>query len=147
MDRLLSFDANGDSRIAPEELPERMATLVSRGDSDRDGFLTGNELVLLVDTAAATPGHIASILRGSGTTLADVVADLKLPAATHNEAMAIVKVVGNFSDPTRSDLYPKMRELLNDEDYENFVAAAARLRFSPRNFIGGVGGVRNVVIQ
>jgi hypothetical protein len=33
-----------------------------------------------------------------------------------------------------------MRELLDDEDYENFVAAATRLRNTPRILSGGVAG-------
>jgi hypothetical protein len=35
----------------------------------------------------------------------------------------------------------KIRELLDDEDYENYVAAATRLRKTARIVSGNVGGV------
>jgi hypothetical protein len=145
MNRLLSFDANGDDRVAPEELPERMATLVSRGDKNRDGFLTNDEIIVLVDVPQTVPRPVNGIVRRSDG-LAGVIADLKLPAATHNQALAIVKAPRNLSDPASGDLYSAMKALLDDEDYENFVAAAARLR-ATAGFNGGVvGGVSGRMI-
>src|SRR6185503_13378667 len=55
VERVLSFDANGDHRIARDELPERMQALVVRGDKNHDGFLTSDELVALVDTRRTAP--------------------------------------------------------------------------------------------
>jgi cytochrome c peroxidase len=147
MDRLLSFDANRDDRIAPDELPERMSSVLSRGDKNRDRFLTRNELVVLADTALAVPRQGNVIVRRPDD-LAGVIADLKLPAATHNEALAIVRAPRNLSDPASGDLDSAMRKLLNDEDYENFVAAAARLRASSRAAGVGVGvGVGHMGIE
>jgi hypothetical protein len=63
-----------------------------------------------------------------------VIRDLKLPAETHTRALDIVrahKIPRNVNDPDSVDLYDAMRELLDDEDYENFVAAAARLTINP----------------
>ena len=130
VDRIFSFDANGDDRIARDELPERMEGLVSRGDKNQDGFLTSDEVVLLVDMRPAAP-RPPVIVRSPGS-FADVIADLKLPPPTHNRALAIVKGPRNVHDPASVDLDAEMRELLDDEDYENFVAAVARLRSTPR---------------
>jgi hypothetical protein len=140
VNRVLSFDTNGDDRIARDELPERMEGLVSRGDTNRDGFLTSDEVVALVDTRPTSPRRTNVIVRRPGS-IADVIADLKLPPPTHNRALAIVKGPRNVHDPASVDLQAEMRELLDDEDYENFVAAVARLR-STRGSVGGiVGGV------
>ena len=140
VDRILSFDANGDDRIARDELPERMEGLVIRGDNNQDGFLTSDEVVALVDTRP-TVTRPPFIVRGPES-LADVIGDLKLPPPTHNRALAIVKGPRNVHDPASVDLDTEMRELLDDEDYENFVAAVARLRRTPRVIGGTVGGVR-----
>jgi hypothetical protein len=140
VNRVLSFDANGDDRIARDELPERMEGLVSRGDTNRDGFLTSDEVVALVDTRPTAPRRTNFIVQRPGS-IADVIADLKLPPPTHNRALAIVKNPWNVNDPASVDLQADIRELLDDEDYENFVAAVARLR-STRGIAGGiVGGV------
>jgi hypothetical protein len=135
----LSFDANGDDRIARDELPERMEGLVSRGDKNRDGFLTPDEIATLVDATPREPRErISTIVREAGT-LADVIADLKLPPSTHNLALAIVKDPRNVHDPAGVDLQAEMKELLDDEDYLDFVAAVGRLR-STRRIIGGIAG-------
>ena len=141
VNRVLWFDVNEDSRIGRDELPERMEALVSRGDKNQDGFLTADEVVALVDTKPAERRErFSTIVREPGS-LADVIADLKLPATTHNRALAIVNAPRNVHVPGSVDLQAEMRELLDDEDYENFVAAAARLRRAPRVIGGIVGGV------
>jgi cytochrome c peroxidase len=143
LDRILSFDTNRDDRITRGELPERMEGLVSRGDKNQDGFLTPDEIVALVDTRPTTVGRGPLTMHGPGS-LADVIADLKLPPVTHDQAMEIVNghsLSSNINDPDSTKLYVAMRELLGDEDYENFVAAAARLRNTARVIGGIVGGV------
>ena len=64
-------------------------------------------------------------------TVADVIFDLKLPAEKRNRALAIVKTP-RITFPASADRYPEMRDLLDKEDYENFVAAVGRLRRSER---------------
>jgi hypothetical protein len=134
VDRISSFDVNGDDRIVRHELPERMEGLISRGDKNHDGFLTPDEVVALVDTRPLARPTQGFIRRGPAS-LAEIVADLKLSPAMHDRATEIV------NEHTVS--YTEMRKLLDDEDYENFVAAAARLRNTPRVFVDGgiVGGV------
>src|SRR5687767_15971316 len=81
-DRLLSFDGNGDRRIARDELPERMQDLVSRGDKNRDGFLTRAEVITLVGTSSPARRVQRLTARGAAS-LAEIVADLKLVPVTH----------------------------------------------------------------
>jgi hypothetical protein len=145
LDRIWSFDANGDDRIARDELPERMGGLIGRGDQNQDGVLSADEVVALVDTrpvARRTQGFIPR----APTSLADIIADLKLPRAMHGQAMEIVKTYTDWrtiNDPVSDVVYAAMKEVLDDEDYENFVAAATRFRNPGRVFVdrGIVGGL------
>jgi hypothetical protein len=140
LDRILSFDANADNRISRDELPERMEGLVSRGDRNQDGFLTSDEIVPLVDIQPAPRRPVSGNVHRSGS-LADIIADLKLSSATHKRALAIVNGPRSVDDPANIDFKTEMKDLLNDEDYENYVAAAARLRSTPRIISGNIGGL------
>ena len=44
---MMAFDKNGDGKLDKDELPERMAGMLERGDLDKDGFLTREELAQL----------------------------------------------------------------------------------------------------
>lgn len=46
---LMTFDANGDGKLARTEVPERMQGLFDRADTNRDGVLTSDELTKLAD--------------------------------------------------------------------------------------------------
>ena len=50
---LMAFDANGDGKLSRDELPQRYQGLFDRGDADKDGFLTPDEIRKMV--AAQTP--------------------------------------------------------------------------------------------
>ena len=140
VDRIWSFDANHDDRIARDELPERMQGKVYLGDKNQDGFLDRDEVIALV----ATPSPVRRVQRSSARGAAgldEIIADLKLPRALHLRAMQIVgqhTVPRATNDPVSDELYAAMRTLLDDEDFENFVAAAARLRNTSRVFTGGI---------
>jgi Ca2+-binding EF-hand superfamily protein len=41
---LMAFDANGDGKLQKSEVPERMQGIFDRGDADKDGILTADEL-------------------------------------------------------------------------------------------------------
>ncbi len=138
VDRLLSFDADGDRRVTVDELPERMQALFAGVDANGDGFVTGVEAAAAaVDRRRAFAGSQTLPLRAVKPSLAEVVADLKLPQATHDRAMALVRryqAPRNVNDPDGIDaptLHAAMWTLLGEEDYENFAAAANRAGVRP----------------
>lgn len=47
VETLSAFDKNGDGRITAAELPERMQGLMARGDRDKDGALSREEVTKL----------------------------------------------------------------------------------------------------
>jgi hypothetical protein len=137
--RLLSFDADGDDRVTAAELPERMQSVVDRVDQDDDGFMTAAEIEAAVDRRPAGVEARAILLRNRSTSsLSDVVQDLKLPQPKHDLALAIVKnyqVPRNLNNSKSLDLevvHTAMKELLDEEEFADFMAAAARI--SPRTF-------------
>lgn len=58
---LLAFDENKDGKLAKSEVPERMQSMFARGDADRDGFLTRDEL-----TKLAAAQNVAADNTGGG---------------------------------------------------------------------------------
>ena len=133
IERLESFDANGDHRISRDELPERMQALVVRGDRNADAALDSEEIRSLV-TAASSERVSFSFRSEPSEGLPGVAKDLKLPAAKHERALAIVsrhKLPRSLDEATSSALFGEMKALLDDEEYENFVAATARLSRRP----------------
>lgn len=42
--RLMQFDKNADGKLAKDEVPERMQAIFERGDKDKDGFLSKEEV-------------------------------------------------------------------------------------------------------
>jgi cytochrome c peroxidase len=134
IERLVSFDRNADHRISCDELPERMQELVARGDGNADAALDSDEIRALVIAASSERTRVSFRVQSSEG-LPGVIKDLKLPPAKHTLALAVVglhKLPRRVSDPAHSDLYGEMRALLDDEEYENFVAAAARLSRRPQ---------------
>jgi len=136
--RLLSLDKDGDGRISRAEFPERMQALVQRADSDNDGVVTKDEvekLVRLVASARPNP----QLPPKKAATMADIVNDLRLPQPKHDLAMELaqryregVRNVNNSRELNLPELQRRMRELLDDEEYDNFVAAADRLKTNGR---------------
>ena len=144
-ERLLSFDADHDLRISRSELPDRMQGLIARGDKNADGALDFVEIDALVNAAASERTRVAFRPQPSEG-LAGVINDLKLPPEKHERALAIVsaqKPTPHVNEPPR-DIYKAMRLVLDDEEYENFVAAAERLSKTAPIRMGIGGGIRSV---
>ena len=146
MQRVLSFDADRDTRIVARELPERMQHLVADGDGDRDGYLAPDEIRKLVSTDRSVR-FAGGFSKGSTDGLTGVVNDLRLPQPKREQALAIVKghtvprIVNNPNSVEMKDVFARMREVLDDEEYENFFAAATRLRRTSNVAVfGGVVG-------
>ena len=134
IERLMSFDGNGDHRISRDELPERMQGLVARGDRNADAALDSKEIRDLVNAAGSERVHVS--FRGHASEgLPGVIKDLKLTPAKYAGALAVISgqtLSRTLNNPTGSDLYREMSALLDDEEYENFAAAAARLSRRPQ---------------
>lgn len=129
IERLLSFDANKDHRITRDELPERMQALIARGDRNADAALDVDEIRAIVNSASSDRTRVAFRFQPSDG-LAGVISDLKLSPAKREQALATLsahKPPPNVKAPVGGELYKAMRLVLDDEEYENFVAAAERL--------------------
>lgn len=129
IERLLSFDVNADARVSSDELPERMQGLVARGDKNADAALDSAEVLALVKEAASGSRHV-SVRSLDSDGLLGVLNDLRLPPAKHEPALAIVlalQLPRNANAPAADALHKDLKALLDDEEFENFQAAATRL--------------------
>ena len=146
IERLRSFDANADDRISRDELPERMQGLVARGDRNADAALDSDEIRALVTPASSGSTRVA-LRSQSSEGLPGVIRDLKLSPEKHLRALVIAgaqKPPRRVDDPASSTLLGEMKALLDDEEYENFLAAATRLSRTAdrlRTVSGVVGGL------
>ena len=50
---LMAFDADGDGKLSKSELPERFQGIFDRGDENKDGFLTPEEIRKVAAAQAA----------------------------------------------------------------------------------------------
>jgi len=150
LQRLLSLDANADGRLSRDELPERMQRLFVDGDKNANGFLESTEIRLLVDAAGLERARVAFKPQPSEG-LPGVISDLKLSQAKHLRALEIVGTQNpprHANDPNSSALLKEMKALLDQEEYENFVAAATRLSRGPQIRLRTFDGpVRSLVIR
>jgi len=136
--RLMSFDVNADQRVSRDELPERMHGLVARGDGNADGALDSKEISYLVNAAGSGRTRVAVHSQPSEG-LPGVIKDLRLTQQKQTEALAIVsahELPRNIVDTT-GKLYAELKAVLDDEEYGNFVAAAARLSRAPHAITSG----------
>jgi Spy/CpxP family protein refolding chaperone len=145
VERILSFDKNGDGKITKEELPERMHDLIARGDINKDGALDKEEIKkLAADLArersfrgvAGLGGPGAGFFPGAGGGFAPggverALDDLKL-SDKHKEAKAEAVVrahrekVRKLLEESRADLLKQMKDVLSDEEFQKFKEAVER---------------------
>jgi hypothetical protein len=140
---LMSFDVNADGHVSRDELPERMQKLMTDGDKNADASLDADEIRTLVSAASFQRTRVAFRFQHSEG-LRGVISDLKLPQAKYRRALEIVGSQNpprHVNDPAASALFAEMKALLDDEEYENFVAAATRLSRSADLRFRTVGGV------
>jgi len=52
---LMAFDANGDGKLSKSELPDRFQGIFDRGDENKDGFLTPDEIRKVAAAQAPPP--------------------------------------------------------------------------------------------
>jgi hypothetical protein len=140
-ERLLSFDADKDLRLSRDELPERMQGLIARGDKNGNGALDFDEIHALILSAASERTRVAFRPQPSEGLLG-VISDLKLSPAKHERALVILRrLAPDVSRPAAEDFYKAMKLLLDDEEYENFAAAAARLSKTTQVVCGSGCGI------
>lgn len=134
LNRLWSFDVDGDDRLSRDELPERMQALLTRADQDGDGVLNSDEVVKAVKEALTADHNDSGSITIKTIALASVVSDLRLPQPKRERALALVKnyaIPPELNNPrslAEYDLLGRLRELLDAEEYENFSAAATRMK-------------------
>ena len=131
LERLMSFDRNADRRISRDELPDRMHALVVRGDKNADAELDLNEiraLFVALMSSQARPVLRQPSIHAVAEGLPGVIRDLRLAPQKHATAFAIVNRPNRVlpAGLTSADL-KEMKAVLDDEEYENFVATVARI--------------------
>lgn len=129
VERLMSFDVDGDARVSSGELPERMQGLVPRGDKNADAALDAREVLALAKEASSGFRRV-SVRTTPSDGLPGVLSDLKLPPEKHAPALVIVQMLRlplNVNDPAAAARLKDVKALLDEEEYENFLAAATRL--------------------
>jgi hypothetical protein len=155
VERLMSFDKNGDGLLSRDELPERMQDLLAKGDTNKDGFLDKEEIKKLAadlakEEASSAAGPSDRFPPGPGgrggrggrggpaaangfppDVVERAVKDLKLSGKTQEAVGAAVKAhrenVRKLTELARSDLLLTMTDVLGDEDFKQFKAAVERL--------------------
>jgi hypothetical protein len=137
--RMLTFDRNNDGLVAQDELPDRMRNLML-GDGGRDGALDRGEIRAMATAprpVTATGGGFPGYAVGgvfdlwSSSHVLGALDDLRLSASTRDRALAVVtafiKPLGpNPGDAARAALVAQLKDILTDEERDNFRAALER---------------------
>ena len=134
IERVLSFDANGDGRVAAEEIVERMRGLVWAEDANGDGSLDqaeirgamrARELLFALERRAPRSNHVTG---KPVPTVADIVRDLRLPPPIYAQVVAVAVLYPHAltSETDRARLMNALERILTGEERENLDAALAR---------------------
>ena len=130
--RLMTFDRNGDGKVAAAELSERMQVIVSRGDTSGDGALDDSELRALT---ARRLDFVASSTQnrqfynfgdtfGSLSTRSHIyntIEDLRLAPQTGEEAWRIAAMfIDKLENTARVRLRTAMAPMLTEGQLDEF---------------------------
>lgn len=158
VERIMSYDKNGDGKVTVDELPERMQHLVAMGDTNKDGALDRDEVRKLADTLEAFVGLTGGGLQGGGfggpkgdkggpkgpDVVRRAVDDLELPRATRDSADKLVRAytdkLKKYEEVSRAELVMQMKDVLSEGDYRTFKAALDRPPPPKGGFKGQGGG-------
>jgi hypothetical protein len=148
--RLMQFDRNNDFKIGIDELPERMQTLVVRGDKSDDLMLDAREIRRMTTVGPDMPVLFNSPQFGSygfgdifglssRTHIENSIDDLRLApqAAAEAKRIALAQVdeyertakagtEHRLTDERRAALVDRLSGVLTDEERDNLNAALAR---------------------
>jgi EF hand len=146
VDRIMSFDKNGDGKITAEMLPERMQHLVALGDVNKDGALDKDEIRKLATTLESftnlvslngpgdgkggkgfgpkgPKGPLKGAVKGA-TEVQRTIEELNLVGATRDKADRLFRAyqekVRRTEEIARADLVVAMKDVLTDGDYRVF---------------------------
>jgi EF hand len=137
VERLLSFDKDGDGFVTKEELPERMQYLIAKGDTNKDGKLDRDEIRKMSSEVARTDtrgrGRGAEVVSGRLTPRAveRALADLKLSESKKEAAAAAVQAskdnLRKLTELGRADVLLRVNGVLSTEEANKLVAAVESL--------------------
>jgi hypothetical protein len=149
--RLMSFDQNHDGRVTGAELPERMQTLLARGDASHDEALDATEVrrltehpPLQVPLRGFEPGHYGFGDGGfdvdSRLHIEGAIEDLRLASATREKALRIARTVDDGAKAqARADLFAVATAVLTPEQLVDFTAAFDKDPIEPALAFSGSG--------
>ena len=152
--RLMQFDRNSDFKLTFDELPERMRTLVVRGDKSDDLMLDAREIRWMTQVGPQMPVLFASPQFGSygfgdtgtlssRTHIENTIEDLRLETDVNKAAKGIggafadeleaeaatggtITAHARLDEARRAALADRLSSVLSAEENENFRAALAR---------------------
>lgn len=144
VERLIAFDKDNDGSVTRSELPERMRSLVDRGDANKDGSLNRQEIEALAtgdeprnerrEPEGRTGGEGRTAAREStGFSFRQIeraLAPMKSSAASFELASAVLKSArdeaGKDTERLRMDLLTNLGKIVNREDQSKLKTALER---------------------
>jgi len=126
----MAFDKNKDGKVTKEELPERMHSLLERGDTNKDGALDREELKALaarLEQDGPPRGPAGPPPAGRPGGLERALDELKLSDKQKDKADAILRAhhehMRKLHEESRQDLLKQMKAVLTPEQFKEFEKA------------------------
>jgi hypothetical protein len=153
VDWIMSFDKDKKGKVTKDDLPERMQYLIEKGDTNKDGALDRDEVRALAaklekegfgrggQIRTFGPAGVSGGVRfglGGGSPgpgqeqMEGVLEDLKVDGKKKEQAKTAIKTHLESSrklmEQSRLEFLQKMKDILSEEEFENFKAALDRPR-------------------